>query len=48
VFFWAMEGGGNFFDGDHMPGWLPFVGIFPFMIGFARFLAGLFDRPRQQ
>jgi hypothetical protein len=24
--------------------WLPFVGIFPFMVGFARVLAGLFDR----
>ena len=46
VFFWAMEGGGNFFDGDRVPNWLPVVGIFPFMVGLARFLGGLFDRPR--
>lgn len=48
VFFWAMTGGGNYFDGEHMPNWLPFVGIFPFMVGLARFLAGLFDRPRDR
>jgi len=46
VFFWAMSGGGNYFDGEHMPSWLPFIGIFPFMIGLARFLGGIFDRPR--
>jgi hypothetical protein len=48
VFFWAFSGGGNpFEDGGHFggPNWLPFVGIFPFMIGVARLLAGLFDRP---
>jgi len=44
VFFWAMTGGGNYFDGDRMPSWLPFVGIFPFMVGLARFLGGLFER----
>jgi len=44
VFFWAMTGGGNYFDGDRMPSWLPFIGIFPFMIGLARFLGGLFER----
>ena len=48
VFFWAMTGGGNYFGGDSMPSWLPFVGIFPFMIGLARLLIGLFDRPRQR
>jgi len=48
VFFWAMTGGGNYFEGEHMPSWLPFVGIFPFMVGLARFLAGLFDRPRDR
>lgn len=51
VFFWAMTGGGNIF-GDDMhfggPNWLPFIGIFPFMIGVARLLAGLFDRPRSE
>jgi hypothetical protein len=44
VFLWAMSGGGNVFDGDHVPGWLPFVGIFPFMIGLARLLAGILER----
>jgi tryptophan-rich sensory protein len=48
VFLWAMTGGGNYFNGEHLPSWLPFVGIFPFMIGFARLLAGIFDRPRSQ
>jgi O-antigen/teichoic acid export membrane protein len=48
LFFWAMTGGGNYFDGEHVPHWLPFVGIFPFMIGLARFLAGLFNRPPKQ
>jgi hypothetical protein len=27
------------------PGWLPFVAIFPFMIGLSRVLAFFFDRP---
>jgi hypothetical protein len=53
VFLWAMTTGDlNAFFGDgndvHWggPGWLPFVGIFPFMIGLSRVLAYLFDRPR--
>src|SRR6202000_3241651 len=53
VFLWAMTTGdfNTFFGGDHDvhwggPGWLPFVGIFPFMIGLSRVLAYLFDRPR--
>ncbi|MBS0273061.1 MAG: hypothetical protein JSR55_01395 [Proteobacteria bacterium] len=53
VFLWAMTTGdfNNFFGGDNGfqwsgPGWLPFVGIFPFMIGFSRVLAYFFDRPR--
>jgi hypothetical protein len=46
VFFWAMNGGGDYFNGEHVPSWLPFVGIFPFMVGLARFLGGLFDRPK--
>jgi hypothetical protein len=45
LFFWAMGGGGDLFEGDHTPTWLPFIGVFPFMIGLARLLAGLFDRP---
>ena len=46
VFFWAMTGGGDFMDSkDHIPNWLPVIGIFPFMVGLARFLGGLFDRP---
>ncbi len=53
VFLWAMTTGdfNAFFGGDsdfHWsgPGWLPFVAIFPFMIGFSRVLAHFFDRPR--
>jgi Domain of unknown function (DUF6249) len=45
VFFWAFTGGGNPLVGDYNHDWLPFVGIFPFMIGLGRMLAGLFDRP---
>ncbi|MGH6871051.1 MAG: DUF6249 domain-containing protein [Rhizomicrobium sp.] len=45
VFFWAMTGGGNYFSGEGVPNWLPFIGVFPFMIGLARLLAGIFDRP---
>jgi len=48
VFFWAMGGGGNLFDGNHMPNWLPVIGIFPFMVGLARLLGGIFDRPRDK
>jgi hypothetical protein len=49
VFFWAMSGGGNFMDSnEHVPNWLPVVGIFPFMVGLARFLGGLFDGPRDK
>jgi predicted anti-sigma-YlaC factor YlaD len=44
TFFWAMGGGGAILDGDRMPNWLPVIGIFPFMIGLARLLGGLFDR----
>ena len=47
VFFWAMTGGGNPLDGDYHHNWLPFIGIFPFMVGLGRMLAGLFDRPRR-
>ena len=51
VFLWAMTGGLNWFgDNDNFgfhggPNWLPFVGIFPFMIGLSRVIAYLFDRP---
>ncbi|HWA90395.1 MAG TPA: DUF6249 domain-containing protein [Rhizomicrobium sp.] len=49
VFFWAMTGGGAPFDDHgHMPSWLPVIGVFPFMVGLARFLGGLFDRPRDK
>lgn len=49
VFFWAMTGGGMPFDDNgHMPSWLPVIGIFPFMVGLARLLGGIFDRPRNR
>ena len=44
VFFWALGGGGNFFQGEHVPNWLPVIGIFPFMIGLARVLGSLTSR----
>lgn len=48
LFFWAATGGGDYFNGERMPSWLPFIGIFPFMVGLARFLGGFFDRPRDK
>lgn len=45
LFFWAMTGWGTPFDEFHHNSWLPFVGIFPFMIGLSRVLVGIFDRP---
>lgn len=45
VFLWAMTGSSDVLDGDMHRDWLPFIGIFPFMIGLARVLAGIFDRP---
>ena len=45
VFFWALGGGGDLMTAKgHIPNWLPVIGIFPFMVGLARFLGGLFDR----
>jgi len=41
VFFWALGGGGNLFEGEHVPNWLPVIGIFPFMIGLARMLGSI-------
>jgi Domain of unknown function (DUF6249) len=48
VFFWAMGGGGNPLERGGMPNWLPVIGIFPFMVGLARVLGSLFDRPRDR
>lgn len=50
LFLWALSGGSNVFEGDRGPNWLPFVGIFPFMVGLARLLAGIVDRrpPKQE
>jgi hypothetical protein len=49
VFFWAMSGGGELFDsGGNVPHWLPVIGIFPFMVGLARLLGGIFDRPHDK
>ena len=44
VFFWALSGGGAVFDGQGVPSWLPFIGIFPFMVGVARLVSALFGR----
>lgn len=41
IFFWAMQGFGNPFIGEHI-GWLPAIGIFPFMTGLARVLSVVF------
>ena len=46
-FFWALSGGGGFFHGEDVPSWLPFVGVFPFMIGLGRVIIALTaPRPR--
>jgi len=45
VFFGAMTGWNYPFEEGYRQNWLPFIGIFPFMIGVARVLAGIFDRP---
>lgn len=45
IFLSGMMGG--FTDGVHVhmgPGWVALAGIFPFMIGLAIFVGGLFDR----
>jgi len=47
IFFWALGGGGNFFNGEQIPNWLPVIGIFPFMVGVA-FLIGSFFRTRPE
>lgn len=47
LFFWAMQGWGNPFIGEHI-GWLPAIGLFPFMTGLARLLSALFDRPKDK
>lgn len=47
LFFWAMQGWGNPFMGEHI-GWLPAIGLFPFMTGLARILSAAFDRPRDK
>jgi hypothetical protein len=44
LFFWAMGGGGGYFQGEHVPNWLPMIGVIPFMIGLGLLLTGLFDR----
>jgi hypothetical protein len=47
LFFWAMQGWGNPFIGEHI-GWLPAIGLFPFMTGLARVLSAAFDRPKDK
>jgi hypothetical protein len=44
VFFWAMGGGGALFEGEHVPNWLPVIGIFPFAIGLGRLIGMIFER----
>ncbi len=44
VFFWALQGGGELISDGEMNHWLPVIGIFPFMVGLARFLSAGFDR----
>ncbi len=45
VFFWALGGGGNFFEGEQIPNWLPVIGIFPFMVGVAFLVGSFFNKP---
>jgi hypothetical protein len=44
VFFWALGGGGNLFEGEHIPNWLPVIGIFPFAIGLGRLVGMIFEK----
>ena len=44
VFFWALGGGGNLFHGEHVPNWLPVIGIFPFAIGLGKLIGLIFER----
>jgi len=47
LFFWAMQGWGNPFTGEDV-GWLPAIGLFPFMTGLARLLSAAFVRPKDK
>ena len=45
LFFWAMTGGGGLVAGEQgVPKWLPAVGLFPFVVGFAKLLGTMADR----
>jgi hypothetical protein len=44
IFFWALGGGGNLFEGEHIPNWLPVIGIFPFAIGLGKLIGLIFER----
>jgi len=44
IFFWALGGGGNLFEGEHIPNWLPVIGIFPFAIGLGRLVGMIFEK----
>jgi len=44
IFFWALGGGGNFFNGEHVPNWLPVIGIFPFAIGLGKLVGLIFEK----
>jgi hypothetical protein len=44
IFFWALGGGGNLFQGEHIPNWLPVIGIFPFAVGFGRLIGLIFEK----
>ena len=44
VFFWALGGGGDLFHGEHIPNWLPVIGIFPFAIGLGKLIGLIFER----
>jgi hypothetical protein len=45
VFLWAMTSG--LFGEETGPHWLPFVGVFPFLIGLAMLAIGLTQRPHE-
>jgi hypothetical protein len=44
IFFWALGGGGNLFEGEHIPNWLPVIGIFPFAIGLGKLVGLIFEK----
>ena len=47
VFLWCMTDNASFWN-EHLPNWLPVIGIFPFIIGLSRLIGMIFEKkPRK-